>query len=70
MSLGECVDLVAGRHQRGETVPPLLLQRAREAAYVLDRLGTGDPKATYRTMSVDAQIKAANWQASVASITN
>lgn len=70
MSLGECVDLVAGRHQRGERVPPLLLQRAREAAYVLDRLGTGDPKATYRTMSVDAQIKAANWQASVASITN
>lgn len=68
MSLGECVDLVAGRHQRGERVPPLLLQRAREA--VLDRLGTGDPKATYRTMSVDAQIKAANWQASVASITN
>jgi hypothetical protein len=51
-------------------VPPLLLQRAREAAYVLDRLGTGDPKATYRMMSVDAQIKAANWQASVASITN
>ena len=48
--LGECVDLVAGRHQRGERVPPLLLQRAREAAYVLDRLGTGDPKATYRTM--------------------
>jgi hypothetical protein len=70
MSLGERVDLVAGRHQRGETVPPLLLQRAREAAYVLDRLGTGDPKATYRTMSVDAQIKAANWRASIASITN
>lgn len=70
MSLGECVDLIAARRHRGEVVPPLLLQRARESARTLDVLGTGDHTATYRTMSVDAQIKAANWRASIATVIN
>jgi hypothetical protein len=69
LSLGECVDLIAGRRQRGETVPPLLLQRAREAARTLDTLVAGDAKETYRTISVDKQVKAANWLGSIANLT-
>ena len=68
LSLGECVDLVAGRRQRGEAVAPLLLQRAREAARALDILATGDAKATYRTISVEEQVGAANWRASIANL--
>jgi len=68
LSLGECVDLIAGRRQRGEAVAPLLLQRAREAARALDILASGDAKATYRTMSVEEQVGAANWRASIANL--
>jgi hypothetical protein len=70
MSLGEYVDLAARRCQRGETVRPLLLQRARESARLLDVFGTGDHTATYRTKSVDEQINAANWRPSIASVMN
>jgi hypothetical protein len=65
MSLGECVGLVARRLERGEKVSPLLLARAKAAARALDVLASGDRTATYRTMSIDAQIKAANWRASM-----
>jgi hypothetical protein len=70
MSLGECVGYVARQRQRGERINPLLLQRARESAGVLAALASGDAAATYRTMSVDRQIDAANYRALIKLVTD
>ena len=69
MSLGESVGLVARRLERGEKVPPLLLARAKGAARTLAVLASGAQTATYRSMSIEAQIKAANWDASIETLT-
>ncbi len=70
MSLGEFVDWVARRLDRGETIQPLLVERAKRAARVLDVLASGDRTLTYRSMSIDAQITAANWRKSIDTIAN
>jgi hypothetical protein len=65
MSLGEFVGLMARRVQRGEKISERLLARAKSAARVLKVLATGDRTLTYRSMSIEAQIKAADWTASM-----
>ncbi len=70
MSLGECVGWVARRRQSGQKIQPLLLQRARESARILDLLASGDATTTYRTMSVNRQIEAAKWRPSIKVVTS
>ena len=70
MSLGECVGWVARRRQSGQKIQPLLLQRARKSARILDLLASGDATTTYRTMSVNRQIEAAKWRPSIKVVTS
>jgi hypothetical protein len=71
MNLGEFVDLVGGKLSHGEQVPPLLLVRAKSANRVLKLLASADRndrKWTYRSMSIDAQVKAAGWDTSMKTV--
>jgi hypothetical protein len=70
MSLGEFVGLMARRLQRGEKLSERLLPRAKSASRMLGVLASGDRTQTYRSMSIEKQIEAADWPAAIKTIDN
>jgi hypothetical protein len=70
LSLGEFVSWVAAQHDANVIVAPALDERAKRAATLLELFSEGKAatgkKITYRTDSVAAQIKKADWAKAIA----
>jgi hypothetical protein len=70
LSLGEFVSWIAGKHNAKTPIAPALDERAKRAATLLELFSDGQTgmgrKVTYRTASVSAQIKQADWANAIA----
>ena len=63
--LGEFVDRVYQWHREKQPTVPLLLQRAQQAAALLDKSVDGDRTLTYRTRNIQRIIDGANWRGAI-----
>jgi hypothetical protein len=68
--LGRFVEWVAGNQRPPNTVPSLLIERAKRAGQLLSTCAAGELNQTYRSHNVDTLIRDAGWQASLDCVKN